>query len=192
MTLILIAQTPQATLAHKGRIIKAEHVSTAQHANFLLGKLGDVIAEAKEQALAAQQAALAEENHQQCNAKLMALAVEADRLNAVQKSTVAHLALEVVRRIAPDIGSAVLLPAMIEKIVRELVQHPRLNIFVPSAALAPTRARLAAQDIAIDISIDETLSAFDCRIETPHGSIDGSLETQLSALEVAFEQGRRG
>jgi type III secretion protein L len=96
-----------------------------------------------------------------------------------QRTDLARLGLEVVRRIAADLGPADMVAALAEKAAAAIAPDSQLTVRVPAAALDATRARLGA---GVAVEPDETLSATDCVLSTPLGEVRAGLETQLAQL----------
>lgn len=96
-----------------------------------------------------------------------------------QRGDLARLGLEVVRRIAGDLGPAAMVAALAERAAAAVAPDSQLTVRVPPAALAATRERLGA---GVAVEPDETLGATDCVLSTPLGEVRAGLETQLAQL----------
>lgn len=111
--------------------------------------------------------------------ELLRLAQADAARSETQRTDLARLGLEVVRRIAADLGPAEMVAALAAKAVAAVAPDPQLTVRVPPAALAETRERLGA---GVAIEPDETLGATDCILSTPLGEVRAGLETQLAQL----------
>jgi len=107
------------------------------------------------------------------------------------RGDIAGLALQVVRKVLGQLPADGVLAALAETAAREMLPTQNLTLFVHPDRCEAVRARLSASTAAtdaprFDVQPDSD-QAFDaCRIETEHGSIDASLEAQLSRLATAW------
>ena len=105
---------------------------------------------------------------------------EADAARARQQSgDLARLGLEVVRRIAAELGPEEMVAALADKAAAAVSPELRPVVRVPPAALARARERLGAH---VTVESDETLAATDCVLSTALGEVHAGLETQLAQL----------
>lgn len=112
-------------------------------------------------------------------AELLRLA-HADAARAEQqRGDLARLGLEVVRRIAADLGAPATVAALAEKAAAEIAPDTHVVVRVPPAAVEPTRARFG--DHAV-VEADETLGETECVLATPLGEVRAGLDTQLAQL----------
>ena len=111
-----------------------------------------------------------------------ALKEERERLRA----SVGRLALDVVRRIAAELGPDATVAALAQRAVREVLPEQPLTVRVHPDCAGTVSARLWPLGATIEVQGDPALSATDCVLETPQGKTVASLETQLSALERLF------
>jgi type III secretion system HrpE/YscL family protein len=106
------------------------------------------------------------------------------------RGEIAGLALQVVRKILGQVPADGVLAALAETAAREMLPTQNLTLFVHPDKCEAVRARLAASASAdaprFDIQPDPDQASDTCRIETEHGSIDASLEAQLSRLASAW------
>lgn len=96
-----------------------------------------------------------------------------------QRADLARLGLEVVRRIAADLGPAEMVAALADKAAAAVAPDVQLTVRVAPAALVRTRQRVGAQ---VTVEPDETLAPTDCVLSTPLGEVRAGLETQLAQL----------
>jgi type III secretion protein L len=98
---------------------------------------------------------------------------------AAQRGDLARLALEVIRRIAAELGAPEMVAALADRAAAAVAPDTPLTVRVPPAALARTRERVRAH---ATVEPDETLGATDCVLVTPLGEVRAGLETQLAQL----------
>nr|WP_239024667.1 FliH/SctL family protein [Sphingomonas corticis] len=110
--------------------------------------------------------------------------VQADAVRAQeQRGDLARLALEVVRRIAADLGAADMVAAMADRAAAGVAPDLAPTVRVHPDALAATRARLGER---VAVEADAALAPTDCVIATSLGEVHAGLETQLAALARAW------
>ena len=107
------------------------------------------------------------------------------------RGAIAGLALQVVRKLLGQVPADGVLAALAETAARELLPTQTLTLFVHPDQCDAVRARLSAASTAadaprFDVQPDPEHAPDSCRIETEHGSIDASLEAQLSRLANAW------
>ena len=113
------------------------------------------------------------------HAELVRLAqADAERAGQ-QRGDLARLGLEVVRRIAADVGPAEMVAALAERAASSVAPESQVVVRVAPAALARTRERLGS---LASVEPDETLPPTDCVLATPLGEVRAGLETQLAQL----------
>ena len=106
--------------------------------------------------------------------------VQADAVRAeAQRGDLARLALEVVRRIAADLGAPDMVAAMAARAATSVAPEPQPVVRVHPDAVAATRARLGDR---ATVEADPSLATTDCVLATPLGEVRAGLETQLAAL----------
>lgn len=116
-------------------------------------------------------------------AKLQADAASAE---AQRRADVARLALEVVRRIAGDVGSPTIVAGLAERATLSLTGEEGTVVRVAETCVDAVRERLAGRP-AVTVEGDPTLEATDCVVETPLGRTHAGLEIQLAAIAQAWE-----
>lgn len=104
------------------------------------------------------------------------------------RASLGSLSLDVVRRIAAELGPEAMLEAIVEQAAREVLADQPLTIHVPPPAAPGVARRLWPLNAAIEVVADAKLDSSDCIIVTPHGSIRAGLELELAALERAFAE----
>jgi type III secretion system HrpE/YscL family protein len=122
-----------------------------------------------------------------------AAAAERDRL----RGEVGVLALQVVRKLIGQVAPDAVLAGLAAAAVRDMLPTQTLTLFVHPDQTDAVRARLAAatdhgdgpensNEARIDVQADPNCEPGSCRIETEHGTVDASLETQLARLADAW------
>lgn len=111
--------------------------------------------------------------------ELLRLATADSERAAVQRGDLARLGLEVVRRIAADLGPAEMIAALADKAAAAVAPETPLTVRVPPPALARARARLA---VRAKVEPDETLGPNECVLATPLGEVRAGLDTQLAQI----------
>lgn len=194
MSFVLIHADRQATLLRDDPIVPAAQVPAFNEARDLLDAVTALRGDAAEAVEAAREAARAEgyaAGHAEGLAagaasirdELMRL-VQADAVRAeAQRGDLARLALEVVRRIAADLGAPETVAALADRAAAAVAPDPAPVVRVHPDALSATRARL---DPRIAVEADAALAPTDCVVATPLGEVRAGLETQLSALARAW------
>lgn len=124
----------------------------------------------------------ADEAHTELFALARRAAAERDR----QRGEVAKLALQVVRRIAGEVGPPAIVAGLAETAAASLLPDTVATVRVPPAATAATIGRLGKWP-SLTVVADETLADDDCIVETSFGSTRAGLETQLAAVDRAWK-----
>ena len=194
MSFVLIHADRQATLLRDDPIVPAAQVPAFTEARDLLDAVSalrdDSAGLAEEAAAAARVEGYAAGHAEGVAAGAAAVRDELIRLmqaDAVrveaQRADLARLALEVVRRIAADLGSAEMVAALADRAAAAVAPDPAPVVRVHADAVAATRARL---DPRVTVEADASLAPTECVIATPLGEVRAGLETQLAALARAW------
>lgn len=127
--------------------------------------------------------------------KLMSLSRSAAYHRENLRASVVKLAIQVVRKVAGEIGAPEVVAGLADVAAKELVPDVSLCVRVHPAAVDKVSAQLeislsnnAGQPVYFDVRADESLDQFDCIIDTPFGSTIASLEDQLNRLEASIKQ----
>ena len=196
MSLYLITADSMSTLATDDPVIPAASVGPLQDAAAALAGAAALRARAAADAEAAvadghsaghaagyaegRSATMAE-----ASAELLALTGRADADRARVRNDVSQLALEVVRRIAGEIGEADTVAALASRAAADLLPDAVATVRVRPEALEATAARLAGNR-GLTVIADPALAFGDCLIETPLGISHAGLDIQLAAVERAW------
>lgn len=187
---VLIRADAAATLLRDDPIVRAADVPVLTEADRLLAAASALRDDARRSSEHAAQVARAEgyaaghaeglaAGSAEIRDELLRLAGADAQRAAAQRADLARLALEVVRRIAADLGAPEMVAALAEKAAAAIAPETPLSVRVPPAALSRARERLGAQ---ATVQPDETLRETDCVLVTPLGEVRAGLETQLAQL----------
>jgi flagellar biosynthesis/type III secretory pathway protein FliH len=125
-------------------------------------------------------------------AELFRLAIRDGEERRARQVQLGRLALEIVRRIAGEIGSEAMIAGIAERAAAQLAPDTAAVVRVPPSAVAAVRQRLAGR-ASIAVEADVNLAADDCVVETAIGRTHAGLDTQLQQIERAWaEAGRNG
>lgn len=196
MTFYVIHAGAAATLASDDAVVPAADIAILRSANEVLLRadaIGDAVATSAEAVrlkaeatgtaaglTAGRDAALAE-----AQAHLLDLTARAAADRAIARSDVSRLALEVVRRIASEVGSVEMVAALAERAAADLLPETVATVRVPIAAVAATSARLIGY-AGLTVVADAELSDNDCIVDTLLGVSHAGLDIQLAAVEKAW------
>jgi len=127
---------------------------------------------------------------------LAALARTADQERVKVRSQVAALALQVARKLMGKLADDERLAALADTAARDMLPGSTLTLVVHPSHADAVRARLAAMARhageagapapAFELRADPTCASDACRIETEFGSVDASLNAQLTRLAQAW------
>lgn len=124
-------------------------------------------------------------------AELFRLALRNSELHRERQRDIARIALEVVRRIAGELGDPAMMAGIVERALSELAPESHGIVRVAPEVIAAVRARLAGRD-GFEVQADPALAATDCVIETALGRIHAGLETQLGRIETLWNEAQHG
>lgn len=196
MSFLLLHKGGAGTLLTDDPVVPAAEIPALQQSLKLLSH-----AEGRLETVAQQAAALADAAKQegfeagrrlgeaaaaaQISARLFDLEVKAAQIRAEQRVEAAKLAIEIVRRIAAEVGTETLVAGLAEKAASELAPDTHSVVRVSPASRESVSERLARFD-RLTVTADPLLSDDDCVVETSSGVIRAGLETQLAAIERAW------
>ncbi|RVT93281.1 FliH/SctL family protein [Sphingomonas crocodyli] len=201
MTFIVVHADQAATLLADDPLISAHDMRSVNGALDLFGEAGllrqsvhDSIEaarftareEGKAEGLAEGRATAEEEGR----AELFRLAMRDGEERRKRQSEIASIALEVVRRIAGDIGDPAFVAGLAERAAAALAPETAATIRVPPAAFDAVTARVAHHN-AISVEADPTLEGTDCVVETALGRTLAGLDTQIAQIEAAWKDAAR-
>ncbi|QJU59904.1 hypothetical protein HL653_21080 [Sphingomonas sp. AP4-R1] len=118
-------------------------------------------------------------------AEIFQLAMRDGEERRRRQGEIAALALEVVRRIAGEVGEAVFVAGLAERATAALAPDTIATIRVAPAQVETVAARLAHR-AGLAVEGDATLDPTDCVVETALGRTHAGLETQIAQIEAAW------
>lgn len=194
MSYVLIHADRQATLLRDDPVVPAADLPALYDARALLDAASTIrddaerdaaeaVAAAHAQGLAAGRAEGLAAGAAEIRAELLRLAAATRAASAAQQADLARLGLEVVRRIAADLGAPAMVAALADRAAAAIAPDPRPVVRVHPDAVAATRDRLGTR---ATVDADPALDPTDCVIATPLGEVRAGLETQLTALARAW------
>lgn len=198
MTFIVLHADQAATLIADDPLVSAHDMRSVNGAIDLFGEAGlmrqsvhDSIEaarftareEGKAEGVAEGRAAAEEE----ARAELFRLAMRDGEERRKRQAEIASIALEVVRRIAGDIGDPTFVAGLAERAAAALAPETTATIRVPAAAFDTVSARVAHHN-AITVEVDPTLEGPDCVVETALGRTLAGLDTQIAQIEAAWRE----
>ena len=196
MTLFVIAASAAATLATDDPVITIADVGKVRDAVAAVRRAGEVQVMAETRVAAAVEAATNEGRARGHADGLAAAAAETAAAFFAQnlrlgeerrrlRAEVTRLALEVVRRIAGDIGEAAIVAGLAERAAAELLPDAVAVVRVSPGTVDAVSKRLRAFP-GLTVVGDVAVAANDCSIENALGVSHAGLEVQLAAVERAW------
>lgn len=194
MSFVLIHADAQATLLRDDPLVPATDVPAFREARDLLDAAAAIRAAAtrsaeaeaqtaREEARAAGHAEGLAAGDDAIRAELLRLAEADAQRSEAQRADLARLALEVVRRIAADLGAPDMVAALAARAAAAIAPDPLPVVRVHPDAVDATRVRLGSR---ATVAGDAALAPTDCVIATPLGEVRAGLDTQLAALARAW------
>lgn len=200
MTFLALHAGRQASLATDRLWLSADEVSACQDARALLQRLEHLVGRREAELAAARDAAVAEGR---AEGRREALAQEAARLwdawDAAARSARADvdtlrealvaLSLQVVQRIAAELGPAAVVAAIAAQAARDLLPDSAAIVRVHPDVAAAVRERIGALPGVLEVRADATLGRCDCALDTVAGQRLAGLPVQLERLAAAWREG---
>lgn len=202
MTYLILHADAAITALTDDPIVAASDVPTFASALALLTRAGALYDDSARRAAKADEAGHAEgfERGRQegraaaeaeTRAELFRLVVRDAEQRATRRDEIATLAIEVVRRIAADIGEEAFVAAIADRATASLAADTAAIVKVAPRDAEAVRARLSERS-ALAVEADATLAPGDCIVETPLGRTHAGLETQLAQIDKAWTEARHG
>jgi flagellar biosynthesis/type III secretory pathway protein FliH len=196
MSFVLLHADRLRSVAASDALVRARDVDSVRDAAALLVEAGRLRDSAEQDIAAAREAAheagreegralgraAAAEAMTEALARIEAAAAERE---AKRQGDVARLALEVVRRMAGDLGDAALVAGLAERAAASVTAEAGAIVRVAPGVADAVRDRLRAR-AELTVEGDAALSPHDLVLETPLGRTHAGLETQLAAIERAW------
>jgi flagellar biosynthesis/type III secretory pathway protein FliH len=193
MTFLVLHADRLTTALTDDPLVPAQHVGRMQDALALLAEAGTLRRTAQDAIAAARDAAHAEgfvagreeglaaaETERQ--AELFRIALRDGELQRERQKDIARLALEVVRRIAGELGDATVVAGLADRAAAQLAPDSVAVVRVAPGAAEAVRARLEGR-VGLSVEGDPLLGPRDCVIETALGRSHAGLESQLAQIE---------
>jgi len=201
MSYIVLHADRLATALADDSVVPADELRVLNGAIALFGEASALRAEIGKQAEAARAEAHAaghaagraeglEAAAAEVRAELFRLAMRDGEERRARQKEVAALALEVVRRIAGEVGADAFVAGLAERATAALAPDTVATVRVAPAQAEAVAARLA-QRPGLTVEADATLAADDCVVETALGHAHAGLETQLAQIEAVWNGGRQ-
>ena len=200
MSFLALHSSRQTSLATDRLWLSADDISACEDARVLLQRLEQLVARREAELAAAREQALAEGRDQ---GRREVLAQEAARLwdawdaaarsaqvdlDTLREALVA-LSLQVVQRIASELGPAAVMAAIAEQAARELLPDSATIVRVHPDVAAAVRERIGALPGVLEVRADASLGRFDCMLSTPAGQRLAGLPAQLDRLAAVWREG---
>ena len=196
MSFVLLHADRLRSVVAADALVPASEVETVRHAAELLAeacRLRDAAVEEVAQAraaahaegLAAGQAQGRAEADAQVAAALVELQARAVEQEVRRRGDIARLAIEVVRRVAGEVGEASFVAGLAERAAAALAPDQPAVVRVAPGVADAVRARLSSHP-AVTVEADPAVTQVDCVLETTLGRTHAGLETQLGAIERAW------
>ncbi len=193
MSFLLLHADRLTTALADDPLVPAADVGRVQDALALLAEAGDLRRGADEALAAAREVARAEgyasgreeglaaaESERQ--AELFRIARRDGELQRERQKDIARLALEVVRRIAGELDTGIMVAGLAERAAAQLAPDAVAVVRVAPASAEAVRARLEGRTW-LSVEADPALDGQDCVIETALGRTHAGLETQLAQID---------
>jgi type III secretion protein L len=102
------------------------------------------------------------------------------------RQAVGVLALEVVKKIAPQLGAQHVVPALIEQALSSVLPDTLQCIRIHPSLAPAMQAQLQRLNLSVEIKVDESLCEFDAVIEAKNSQTQVGLNHQLSMIEAVI------
>jgi len=184
-------------------VLRAAEVPLIADAQTLRDRLEQLNQEAAQRIEAAEQDArvqgyvqgreqAAREAQDEVAATLVALERKAAQEREQVRAEIAALALQVARKMLGQLPAEDVLAALAANAARDVLNAPTLTLIVHHADCDAVRTRLAAIVDAdpslprFEVQPDDAVAPGTCRIETALGTVDASLDAQLTRIAAAW------
>lgn len=207
MSFLLWQRAGERRIASPRLVMRAAEVPLLAQAQALRDALEGQHAEGEARIAAAAEAAREagqsfglEQGRQQAQQELAACVALLTQQAAQERERLRHevgaLALQVVRKLAGHIAPDELLFALADTAAREALPAPPVALVVHPDRVDAVRERMAhvapeAGALQVEVRGDAAAAPGTCRLETPYGSVDASLDAQLARLEAAWQGAAR-
>ena len=190
MSYVLLASAPTAVLLSDQAIIPAKDVGRLETAAELVEALeahrDAVTCHARAEGFEAGRAEGLDHAARHVAETLAEIHRVLDAERARLRGQAASLALDIVRRIAVDLGPDATVAALAERAVRDLLPQEPIRVRVAAERVGAVSARLWPIHERVEVAAEPGLSPDECLIDTPSGHVRAGLDVQLAALEAVF------
>jgi flagellar biosynthesis/type III secretory pathway protein FliH len=118
-------------------------------------------------------------------AELFRLAMRDGEERRARQAEMSALALEIVRRVAGDLGDDTVVAALAERAARDVAPDTVALVRVAPANHVAVAARLRDRP-GLSVEPDDTIGPRDCVVETSLGRTHAGLDTQLAQIEAVW------
>jgi len=209
MSYLLWQRGGERRIASSRLVLRAAEVPLLRQAQALRDTLEQLHAEQTQRLGAAADAARAQAHDEglaegrraardELAATLAALAQTAQQERESVRNQIGALALQVVRKLLGRFAEDERLVALADTAANDVLPSQPVTLVVHPDLCEPVRERMerTASDASsaprFDLRVDPTCARDTCRLETPFGTIDASIESQLARLEDAWCGARAG
>jgi len=201
MTYITLYRDPSVSIATDQLVLDTNEIQSVNNAVDLafqaekyLGEVESDLNDAKqrafEQAFEAGRVAGIQAGRDEIADRLTSLTENAHQQRMALQGSVARLAVQVVRKVAGEIGASEMVANLAHTAASDLVPGSSLKLWVHPDVVETVNSRLNSPDsvlqgksLHIEIRTDESLDPFDCTLSTDHGHTVAGLKDQLNRLE---------
>jgi flagellar biosynthesis/type III secretory pathway protein FliH len=207
MTFVALVRDPSVSFATDQLILRAEEVQTLASAVDIGQRLVRLLAESEQQLALARQVAV-DEGHvvgkeagllaarDEVAARLTAMALAAHHQRLALQGSMARLAIQVVRKLAGEIGAPEMVAGLAQTAAADLLPETSLTLRVHPSVVDAVSARMGAahagKSLHVEVRADDALDLFDCILDTAFGTTIAGLEDQLKCLETVLGGEERG
>lgn len=206
MTYLTLIHDPNTCVASNQLVIPAAELTTAQNAIDLGDKLESLLSEEQSRIDSAVRDGYQdgfqrgkEEGFQhkldELSGRLSELTVLIDQRHCDLQDSVARIAIQVVRKIAAEVGAREMVFSLAETAAKELVPGETLVVEVSPGMQDEVAEHLASpaskttRHTYLEVRVNHNLEPFDCVLKTEHGSVIAGLNAQLENLETILAAG---
>ena len=199
---MLLLDKPSFTLHSSGRLVKAEEVAAVRSAAETLAAAEAEAARIREEAKAAfesekergYQEGLAQGRMEIADKKLEMLDETVAYMESVE-SRMADIVMKALHKCVEEIGDRELVVQVVRKVMSAVIRTQKQVTLKVAPDMAPVVRERLSQILAdyptvehIDVIDDDRLHGPACMIETEAGVADGSVDSQLAAIERSIRR----
>jgi flagellar biosynthesis/type III secretory pathway protein FliH len=199
MSFVALHRGAHTSLASDTVWLEADEVTQVAHAQALLERLDRLVAARTSELAAAREQGLAE--GRECGRREALAAVAPKLIDAwdqaarsaaadldALRGALVTLSLQVVQRIAGELGPAALIASIAEQAAEALLPASAAVVRVHPEVAAAVRERIAPAPGVLEVRADPGLGRFDCVFDTPAGQRLAGLPAQLERLAAVWQE----